>query len=139
MVSTLLIEEKDLDQLSNIAACPMIFQPYVEKDYELRIVYLDGAFFAGKINSSAHTDWRVSQENFFWEEYKLPKHIQENLHLMMKEMDLVFGAIDIIKSKDGNYYFLEVNPQGEWGMLQKELGFPIAEGIADYLIKRILN
>jgi glutathione synthase/RimK-type ligase-like ATP-grasp enzyme len=56
---------------------------------------------------------------------------------MMKEMGLYIGAIDMIKGKDGQYYFLEVNPQGEWGMLQKELGFPIAERIADNLIKRI--
>ncbi len=56
---------------------------------------------------------------------------------MMQEMGLYLGAIDMIKGKDGKYYFLEVNPQGEWGMLQKELSFPIAEKIADNLIKRI--
>ncbi len=30
---------------------------------------------------------------------------------MMQEMGLYLGAIDMIKGKDGKYYFLEVNPQ----------------------------
>lgn len=137
MISTLLFDEDNLKQLSDIAVCPMIFQPYIEKEYELRIVYLNGEFFTGKINNKVHTDWRISQAEFFWEPYELPKNIEENLSLMMQEMGLVFGAIDMIKSTNGNYYFLEVNPQGEWGMLQKELDFPIAQRIADYLINRI--
>lgn len=136
-LSTTIIEEDSLEFISDIAYCPMIFQPYIDKEYELRIVYVDGEFFTGKINSSGTADWRINQEHLFWTSYELPVEIRNNLTSMMKEMGLFFGAIDMIKGKDGNYYFLEVNPQGEWGMLQKDLGFPIAEKIADNLIKRI--
>lgn len=137
MMSTMIIEEETLEHLSDLAYCPMIFQPYIEKEYELRIMYVDGAFFTGKINNSTNADWRISDENYFWSAYQLPDPIKMNLTSMMKEMGLYMGAIDMIKGQDGKYYFLEVNPQGEWGMLQKELGFPIAERIADNLIKRI--
>lgn len=137
LVSTMLIEEETLENLADIVYCPMIFQPYIDKEYELRIIYVDGEFFTGKINNSENTDWRVRHENYFWTAYELPEDIQSHLTSMMKEMGLYTGAIDMIRSKDGEYYFLEVNPQGEWGMLQKELGFPIAERIADNLIKRI--
>lgn len=137
LLSTTIIDEENLEFISDIEYCPMIFQPYVEKEYELRIVYLDGMFFTGKINNSEHVDWRVSPGNHFWSAYELPEDIKSRLTLMMKEMGLYMGAIDMIKGKDGNYYFLEVNPQGEWGMLQKELHFPITESIADNLIKRM--
>ncbi|MCJ8153158.1 ATP-grasp ribosomal peptide maturase [Chryseobacterium sp. SSA4.19] len=136
-LSTNIIDENSLDDIADIAYCPMIFQPYVEKEYELRIVYVNGEFFTGKINNSENVDWRVAKGNYFWSAYHLPEYIQANLTSMMKEMGLYIGAIDMIKGKDGNYYFLEVNPQGEWGMLQKELNFPIAERIADNLIKRM--
>lgn len=136
-LSTNIIDENSLENISDIEYCPMIFQPYIEKEFELRIVYLDGEFFTGKINNSENVDWRIAQGNYFWSEYDLPEYIKVNLTSMMKEMGLYIGAIDMIKSKDGNYYFLEVNPQGEWGMLQKELNFPIAERIADNLIKRM--
>lgn len=137
MVSTMIISQSNIENLSDVIYSPMIFQPYIEKEYELRIVYLDGEFFAGKINNSENADWRVTQENYFWSVDQLPQDIEMNLTSMMKEMGLYFGAIDMIKSTDGAYYFLEVNPQGEWGMLQKELGFPVAERIADHLLKRI--
>ncbi|WP_294285403.1 MvdC/MvdD family ATP grasp protein [uncultured Chryseobacterium sp.] len=137
LLSTHIIDEDSLEYIDDIEYCPMIFQPYIEKKYELRIVYLDGEFFTGKINNSEHTDWRIAHGDYFWSAYVLPEAVEANLASMMKEMGLYIGAIDMIRSRDGNYYFLEVNPQGEWGMLQKELDFPIAERIADNLIKRM--
>ncbi len=137
MLSTMIIDEDSLESIEDIAYCPMIFQPYIEKSYELRIVYVDGVFFTGKINNSENADWRIANSHYSWSAYELPEDICRNLSAMMREMGLCLGAIDMIRGKDGNYYFLEVNPQGEWGMLQKELNFPIAETIADYLIKRI--
>lgn len=137
LLSTQIIDGGSLEDIEDIAYCPMIFQPYLEKEYELRIVYLDGEFFTGKINNSENADWRITQGTYLWSAYELPEHIKLNLTLMMKEMGLYIGAIDMIRARDGNYYFLEVNPQGEWGMLQKELGFPIAQRIADHLIKRM--
>ena len=137
LLSTTIIDENSLENISDIAYCPMIFQPYIDKEYELRIVCIDGEFFTGKINNSENVDWRVAQGNYFWSEYSLPENIKANLTSMMQEMGLYIGAIDMIKGRDGNYYFLEINPQGEWGMLQKELNFPIAEKIADNIIKRM--
>lgn len=136
LISTMVIEQKTLENLSEIIYCPMIFQPYIDKEYELRIMYVGGEFYTGKINNSENADWRVGHKDYFWTAYELPADIKMNLTSMMKEMGLYTGAIDMIRGKDGKYYFLEVNPQGEWGMLQKELGFPIAERIADNLIKR---
>lgn len=137
LISTMIIEEDTLKHLSDITYCPMIFQPYVDKEYELRIVYIAGEFFTGKINNSDNVDWKSAQGDYHWSAYDLPDHVKTGLASMMEIMGLYIGAIDMIKGKDGDYYFLEVNPQGEWGMLQKELGFPIAERIADNLIKRI--
>lgn len=137
LLSTQIIDRESLEDIADIAYCPMIFQPYLEKAYELRIVYLDGEFFTGKINNSENADWRITRGSYSWSDYELPEPVKLNLTSMMKEMGLYIGAIDMIRGRDGIYYFLEVNPQGEWGMLQKELGFPIAQRIADHLIKRM--
>ncbi len=137
LLSTQIIDADSLEDIADIAYCPMIFQPYIEKEYELRIVYLDGEFFTGKINNSENADWRIAHGSYAWAAYDLSETLKQRMTSMMKEMGLYIGAIDMIKGKDGNYYFLEINPQGEWGMLQKELDFPIAQKIADHLIKRM--
>jgi glutathione synthase/RimK-type ligase-like ATP-grasp enzyme len=130
-----------LEHLSLLAYCPMIFQEYIPKAYELRIAYVDGVCFAGKIPHEEGTttaDWRAGT-TLQWQPYALPEPVQQKIHQLMKNLGLVFGALDMIRHTNGDYVFLEVNPQGEWGMLQKYLGYPIGETIAEKLITRIKN
>lgn len=142
--TTLLVEDH-LQQLKNsLEYCPMIFQKKIEKQYELRIIYIDGDFFVGKINATlsetGKIDWRATKEkNVGWDVYELPKNVCSSITEMMKSMGLFFGAIDMIRQKDGQYVFLEVNPQGEWGMLQRDLGYSIGETIAEKLVNRKNN
>lgn len=135
------VTEAALAQLDTLAYCPMIFQELVPKAYELRIAYADGAFYTGRINAAhdanGQTDWRAAHASLPWETYELPSYIQEKIYHLMQRLDLSFGAIDMIRRPDGEYVFLEVNPQGEWGMLQKHLGYPIAETIAEKLVNKI--
>jgi len=136
------LTKDDLPLLDGLAYCPMIFQEYIRKAYELRIVYVDGDFFTGKIprGDEEVTDWRATRGRpFQWQHYTLPVTIQEKISVMMQELGLHFGALDMIRDIDGEYVFLEVNPQGEWGMLQKDLHYPIGETIAQKLINRIKN
>lgn len=130
----------DLAHLQTLAYCPMIFQQYIPKMYELRIVYIDGTFFTGKIPAEHQhiTDWRtIVSAPISWQPYELPAPVQEKISKLMQGLQLSFGAIDMIKHTNGDYVFLEVNPFGEWGMLQKYLGYPIGETIAQKLINRI--
>jgi len=134
------ISAAHLDRLNELAYCPMIFQEYIPKAYELRIAYVDGICFAGKIPADNSTDWRAPKGHpVQWQPYELPSAVGEQLSLMMQQLGLAFGAIDMIRRPDGTYVFLEVNPQGEWGMLQKCLGYPIGETIVQQLIKHIKN
>ncbi|MEZ4886016.1 MAG: hypothetical protein R3E32_14875 [Chitinophagales bacterium] len=83
-------------------------------------------------------DWRktgVSETQ--WQSYKLPKSIEALLHQMMQRHQLLYGAIDMIRTLLGEYVFLEVNPCGEWGMIEHELGEPIAAALSNTLIKRL--
>lgn len=137
---TTLITVENLIHLDSLCYCPMIFQRMIPKEYELRIVYVDGIFFTGKINTTTSEkgkiDWRAANDLPAWEKYTLPLRICNLLTKMMQKMGLFFGAIDMIRQKDGRYIFLEVNPQGEWGMLQRDLDYPIGETIAEKLISK---
>lgn len=140
---TTVISDQNIGMLEeSIAYCPMIFQNKIPKAYELRIIYVDGQCFTGKIDASeslvGQDDWRYAQgDAVFWSSYELPTAEVEKIDQLMKRFSLVFGAIDMICQPNGDYVFLEVNPSGEWGMLQRDLGYPIAETIAKSLLKRI--
>jgi glutathione synthase/RimK-type ligase-like ATP-grasp enzyme len=121
---------------AHLEAHPLLVQAFVPKQYELRVAYVNGLFYAGKIQvAEEEADWRKPGKAASWEVYRLPAVLKRKLHQFMKKMPLRFGALDLIRSTDGKYYFLEVNPIGEWGMLEKNLSLPISKAIADCLIK----
>lgn len=54
---------------------------------------------------------------------------------MLDYFGLEFGAFDLILTPENEYYFLELNANGQWGWIQYMTGLPIKEAIADLLIK----
>ena len=51
----------------------------------------------------------------------------------MDKLKLVFGGIDLIISNN-KYYFIEVNPTGEWGWLSSGCNIPIEKAIVEELL-----
>src|SRR5690606_41647080 len=49
--------------------------------------------------------------------FNLPSDIENKLTKLMNVLSLNFGSIDMIVSKNREYYFLEVNPVGQFGMV----------------------
>ena len=44
----------------------------------------------------------------------------------MEHYELRFGAIDMVVSAAGDWYFLEINPNGQWAWLDMTAGTNIA-------------
>jgi glutathione synthase/RimK-type ligase-like ATP-grasp enzyme len=65
---------------------------------------------------------------------ELPALWIRRLHDLMRHLGLVYGAIDLMRTADGDYVFLEINPAGEWLFVSERSGQPITEAMADHLI-----
>ncbi|UCH95272.1 MAG: MvdC family ATP-grasp ribosomal peptide maturase [Candidatus Aminicenantes bacterium] len=139
-VHTSRIEPEDLRHLESLRHSPMVFQEYIPKEYELRIIYVDGQLFTGALHwknpGETPVDWRTAdQEIFKWEHFNAADDFANKIRAFMKQMGLYFGALDVILTPGGQYVFLEVNPTGEWGMLERDLGLNISDAIANALTK----
>ncbi len=133
---TRLLQPADLDALSGLSVCPMIFQRYIEKAYELRVAWVDGQAFVGALDGArCGVDWRY-ESTASWQPHALPPEIHRRLATLMQRLGLRQGALDLIVTPTGEYVFLEVNPHGEWGMLERDLGLPIGAALADALLRR---
>ncbi|HUH36227.1 MAG TPA: grasp-with-spasm system ATP-grasp peptide maturase [Moheibacter sp.] len=115
------------------------FQKLIEKKYELRIFYLDGQFWSMAIFSQSDDKTKIDFRHYNEEKpnrnipFKLPKEIEGKLNLLMKDLNLNSGSIDMIVSKDREYYFLEVNPVGQFGMVSYPCNYYLEKEIAEYL------
>ena len=132
-------KKRGLKQLSSLKLCPVILQTFINKNYEIRATVVGNKVFAASIDTSeaselAKIDWRhYDWGNTPYYKIKLPDQINQKLLTMNKKLGLVYGAYDLIKSKTGEYYFLEVNPLGQWLWVEDLTGLKISEGIANWL------
>ena len=121
---------------------PSLFQKYIEKKYELRSFFLDGSFYTMAIFSQNNKKTKIDFRNYDFENpnrvnrYQLPKSIEAKLLLLMDKLKLNTGSIDIIKALDGKYYFLEVNPSGQFGMTSLPCNYNLHQKVAEFLIKK---
>jgi MvdC family ATP-grasp ribosomal peptide maturase len=133
------VKERDLLDAESLRHSPMVFQEQIPKSRELRVVFVNGKVFVGALDASVYSastvDWRqMMGSTSLWQSHELPLEIISRLKRFMAIFGLVFGAFDFIQTPAGEYVFLEVNPTGEWGMLERDLGYPIAEAIAKTLL-----
>ena len=131
----------DLEDAEQLRHCPAVFQERVEKARELRVAYVGGRHFVGAIDARGSvrgaTDWRRAlPQECTWEHDSLPPDVAARLDALMHSLGLAYGAVDLIRTPDGRHVFLEVNPGGEWGMLERDLGLPVSEAIAETLLSR---
>ena len=65
----------------------------------------------------------------------IPTEIIRKLKLLMKELYLESGSIDMIVTPDDEYVFLEVNPVGQYDYVGKRCNYQLDKEIALTLIK----
>lgn len=123
---------------SDFIKAPVIIQNFLNQKIDCRITYIDGKMFPVKIllnQKGLYGDWRCQKENLVYETFSLPESIKMKLISLMKCLELKFGGIDMA-IYEGNYYFIEVNPTGEWGWLETVAHLEISDAICDALMKQ---
>lgn len=113
------LNSSDLSDDTLLQLVPGMYQKEIKKNYELRITCFGDYLVSAKLNSQSHSlgkiDWRrIPDEELCIEPYQLPNPIKEKIQIFMHKMGLVFGALDFIVTPEGEYFFLEVNEQGQF-------------------------
>ena len=132
---TEMLTNNDLNDLPN-HFYPSLFQKNIHKKYELRIFYLKGSFYSMAIFSQKNRQTQVDFRKYDDSKpnrnipYQLPKDIEEKLHRLMNRLSLDTGSIDMIVDLENDFYFLEVNPVGQFGMTSLPCNYNLEKEIA---------
>ncbi|MBR3440529.1 MAG: hypothetical protein IKH00_02570 [Bacteroidales bacterium] len=115
-------------------------QEYVPKAFELRVTVVDEDVFAARIDTQdldedkGKVDWRQGYDSGLrLSEFILPETIKDKCLALVHALGLNFGCIDLIVRPDGEYVFLECNPNGQWLWVELQTGMKISESIARFL------
>lgn len=132
---TRLVTAADLDRLDLVRLAPVIFQEYIE-GVDLRITVVGDRVFAAEIDArrtSYPFDMRMVLGESDVKPVELPAQVHSALLRLQRRLGLAYGAIDMRRTADGRWYFLEVNPAGQWLFVEQRTGLPISQAMADYL------
>jgi glutathione synthase/RimK-type ligase-like ATP-grasp enzyme len=140
VIYTTPILAEHVEQMNRVALVPCQFQEYVPKRLEVRATVMGEAVLAVEIHSQAteqtRHDWRRYDDNTPYQAHALPHEMEDACIRLVKQLGLEFGAIDLILRPDGEYVFLEINPNGQWLWLEPASGLPFTDTLADLLIER---
>lgn len=139
VVYTNALDEADLAALDGLSLCPMVFQARVERVVELRCTVVGYEVHCAALDAEASRgaddDWRREGAALAgaWRPYTLPGDIAVRLLALATRLGLNYGAADLLVDAEGTHHFLEMNPAGEYGWVERAADLPIGQSIARVL------
>jgi glutathione synthase/RimK-type ligase-like ATP-grasp enzyme len=126
----------DLERLDVLVNCPAIFQEHIDAKLDIRVTAIGTDLYAAEIDSQAGEsplDWRFDHTVPF-RPHALDSETLARLHALMQRLGLVYGAIDLRLTPNGEYVFLEVNPSGQYLFIELLAQIPLSERMAAFLV-----
>jgi hypothetical protein len=136
---TRVLRPEEVALLDAVRYAPVIFQEYIPAVVDLRVTIVGEDVFAAEIHSQTTEykhDFRMAMHDAAIRSHTLPDAVVAKLQALMATLGLVYGALDLRLTPEGDYVFLEINPAGQWLFVEHHTGQPISDAIADALVAR---
>ena len=133
---TRVMRPDELELLDSVRLAPVIFQEYVPAVADVRVTVVGERMFAAAIIPAPggyELDYRMDMDGASFEPIELPGETKRGIHALMRRLGLVFGAVDLRRTPDDRYIFLEVNPAGEWRFVEERTNQQITYAVAELL------
>jgi len=129
------VDQEMIDDLPNQMA-PSFFQVNIRKKYEVRVFFLDNTCHSMAILSQCDeqtkTDYRRYNEKKpnRYVPFRLPPATEQQIKQLFNKLDLNTGSVDLILDEQDNFYFLEINPVGQFGMVSEPCNYFLEKEVA---------
>nr|WP_255574574.1 hypothetical protein [Halobacillus sp. Nhm2S1] len=124
-------------QHEDLSKAPVFFQEYLFPKTDIRVTIIDNLVFAVSIledMKGIQGDWRLRKDNVTYNPIKLPREIEKKCIKLVKELDLIYGAIDLVFIRN-KYVFIEINPTGEWAWLVEQANLRIDKALVSVILE----
>ena len=118
-------------------ANPGIFQQFVDKRFDARLVLFGSTCIAAAIHGNGSVDWRHASRmgRSRVEPLDAPSTVVHKCLQMMRSLAIAYASFDFVVDHDGQYHFLELNEAGQFLWLEEVCpDLPLADGFARFLI-----
>lgn len=137
LAETRALTAEHLNRLDALAHAPIIVQEHVPRGADVRVNVIGDHVFAAEVTTvrpEADIDWRLDL-TATWQAHSLPQIIADRLRTLIQVLGLDYGCIDLRRRPDGEYVFFEVNPAGQFLFVEVDAGSPLAQAMAELLLR----
>jgi hypothetical protein len=131
-VYTHTLRDDDIAAIDDVRFAPQIFQRRVEKTLDVRVQVMGDVVVAGA-TACTSDDWRIDSSGRFTP-FAIDAAFADRCRALCRALGLGTGALDFVVDAAGAVFFLEVNPAGEWGFLERDLGQGLPLALARLLL-----
>ncbi|OCC10507.1 hypothetical protein A3Q37_03667 [Streptomyces sp. PTY087I2] len=117
---------------ARVAVAPHLFQAVVNKVADLRVLVVGREVFAVRIESGM-LDWRKDYSALTYRVVDLPDLVEKALLAYLDHFGLASGSFDFAVDEAGGLWWLELNPNGQWGWLEESTGLAMSAAFAELL------
>lgn len=133
------VTPESIENLGQVELTPVYLQENIQKKIEIRATVVGDRVFAAYIDSqnseAGKIDWRkLNTEKYPHKNLKLSDDVSQKCVNVVRAFGLHYSALDLILTPDDKYVFLEINPSGAWGWIERQTGHPISSAITQDLI-----
>ena len=135
---TRIVRPEEVPLLDRVRLAPVIFQEYVAAVADIRVTVVGDEIFATAVTPAPGgytVDYRMDLGGARFAPTSLAAETERKLRAFMERLGLVYGAIDLRRTTEGEEIFLEINPAGEWRFVEERSGQPITEAMAALLAR----
>ncbi|MBA4043995.1 MAG: ATP-dependent carboxylate-amine ligase [Erythrobacter sp.] len=138
VIFTSRIETMDCVSDDEIRLAPVIYQQEIPKRRDVRVIVVDQQVFATAIESQqwseTEVDWRKGiRTDLEHCTIELPAEVIQACIAVTMALGLRYSAIDLVEDKEGAFWFLEANPNGQWAWIEQRTGAPVSAAIVEAL------
>lgn len=131
------VEPVTADEIDDcVRVTPHLFQAQVDKTSDVRVLVVGRHVFAVRIDSDL-LDWRKDYSALSYTVIDLPDPVEKTLLTYLDHLGLASGSFDLAVDRAGDYWWLELNPNGQWAWLEQNTGLEMSASFADLLIQGV--
>lgn len=135
---TNLIDVTAIDPVQ-FATTTNLLQRWVPKVADCRVAMVGRLPFAAAVMAASptgHVDWRADYAALTYTAIEVPVEVTTAMIRYLNAFGLHFAAFDFGVDHDGQWWFYEANPNGEYLWIDEDLKLGISTSIADLLLER---
>ena len=131
------LDKEMLEDPSSIAYAPLIYQRFIERSADVRVVYVGGKTFSACIRPDSRMSMvdirRVPLDSADYREIELPSEIVDQISRMMRGLTLEYASMDFAIDHNSRWFFLDLNCTGAYLWVERLVGHRVTSEICEFL------